>query len=214
MNAPVLLDTTLRDGEQSPGLYFTHEEKIFLATRLDELGVGIIEAGIPGMGREEQAVIRRLIRLKLKAEILTWNRLVVEDLIASLNCGATQVHVSVPTSPQMLSRKMRREPAWVFDQMEAVIRFAVDEGLRVSLGAEDASRTDPAFLSAVFRRAQDLGAVRVRYADTLGLLTPERTSQTIGGLTEGLGIPLDFHGHNDFGLATAIPLPRGRPGRR
>jgi homocitrate synthase NifV len=87
--------------------------------------------------------------------------------------------------------------------MDEVLTEALRQGLVVSLGAEDASRTELSFLKTVFRHAQDLGATRVRYADTLGLLTPERTARVIGDLAGALSIPVDFHGHNDFGMATA-----------
>jgi len=206
MNLPILLDTTLRDGEQSPGLYFTHDEKVYLAQELDQLGVAIIEAGVPGMGEEEQNVFRKLIHLHLNAEILAWNRLNIDDVRASLKCGVSHIHVSVPTSAILLSKKMQKDASWVFTQMEEVIGYALSENLVVSFGAEDASRTDLVFLSSVFQHAQNLGAVRVRYADTLGIMTPMQTSLAVDYLVQGLDIPLDFHAHNDFGFATANAL--------
>jgi homocitrate synthase NifV len=212
LQQPSLLDTTLRDGEQSPGLYFTNNEKVIIARALDELGVGIIEAGIPGMGKEEKNVFRKLVGLNLKAEILAWNRLAMDDVRSSLEAGVRSIHVSVPTSPQQLSRKIGREPSWIFRRMEEVVGFAVSEGLSVSLGAEDASRTETNFLKSIFLHAVQLGVTRVRYADTLGILTPEKTSRTIRALTHSLGIPLDFHAHNDFGLATANALSAWKAG--
>ena len=203
---PVLLDTTLRDGEQSPGLYFTVNEKICIAEKLDRLGVTIIEAGIPCMGIEEREVFRILLGLNLKAEILAWNRLVSEDVKTSLEAGIRSIHVSICTSPLQLTRKIRKDITWVLKRMEEVIGFAVREGLTVSFGAEDASRTDPELLRGIFRHARELGAVRVRYADTLGIMTPGKTSEIVGMLTKDLMIPLDFHAHNDFGLATANAL--------
>jgi homocitrate synthase NifV len=214
MTAPLLLDTTLRDGEQSPGLYFTHDEKLYLARELDALGVSVIEAGVAGMGAEEQAVLRKLVRLNLKADILAWNRLTLEDLGATLRSGVGHAHFSVPTSPQLLSRKLGKGTSWVFGQMEAVLGAARREGLVVSLGAEDASRSDPEFLMAVFRHAQALGVSRVRYADTLGLLTPDRTARIVSQITTALSVPLDFHGHNDFGMATANALASWKAGAK
>lgn len=214
MNSPIILDTTLRDGEQSPGLYFTQDEKITIAQKLDELGVSIIEAGIPGMGKEEKELFRKLIPLHLQAEILAWNRLTLEDVKASLDCGVSHIHVSVPTSSLLLSQKMKKDRSWVLKEMEKVIGFALREGLIVSFGAEDASRTDLAFLSTVFKHARDLGAIRVRYADTLGILSPMQTSKVIYHLTPDLGIPLDFHTHNDFGMATANSLCAWKSGAK
>jgi len=214
MTEPLLLDTTLRDGEQSPGIYFTVQEKIQLAEALDELGVSVIEAGIPQMGKEEKSVLRDLCHRNLKADILAWNRLTVEDVEASLECGARQIHVSVPTSTVLLSKDLHKETSWIQGQMDIVVGFALREGLTVSLGAEDASRTDPDFLAIVFKHAEDLGVTRVRYADTLGILTPEKTKKVISFLTNGLVIPLDFHAHNDFGLATANSLAAWHAGAR
>jgi homocitrate synthase NifV len=209
---PDLLDTTLRDGEQSPGLYFTDEEKAELACRLDALGVAVIEAGIPGMGSAEQGALRRLARLPLRAEILAWNRLDRSDVRASLEAGVRHVHVSVPTSRQQLERKLGKNLDWVKTRMEEVIGFARAEGLSVSLGAEDASRSDETDVAAVFHHAEDLGVRRVRYADTLGVMTPERAAGVMRRLSGALSIPIDFHGHNDFGLAGANALAAWRGG--
>jgi homocitrate synthase NifV len=206
MQKPVFLDTTLRDGEQSPGLYFTNEEKLRIARELDGLGIEIIEAGIPSMGEEERSYLCELKRMNLKSEILSWNRLLVDDVKLSLVSGMTSIHVSVPTSDIMIEKKMGKTREWIFGQMEEVISFALKEGASVSFGAEDASRTDPVFLKRVFVHAMELGVTRVRFADTLGIMTPSHVAELIGFLTEGLGISLDFHGHNDFGLATANAL--------
>lgn len=201
--APILLDTTLRDGEQSPGIYFTNEEKLEIASRLDELGVGIIEAGIPAMSSEERNVLARLADSKLHAKILSWNRLLKDDVLNSLNAGLRSIHVSIPTSDILLDFKLKKERNWVFQQIESVISFAVSEGAEISLGAEDSSRTETAFLKEVFLAAANAGAIRVRYADTLGILTPDKTAAEIALLVKDLPVPLDFHGHNDFGMATA-----------
>jgi homocitrate synthase NifV len=106
----------------------------------------------------------------------------------------------------MLKYKLRKDIDWVFRRMEDVIGFATKHGLTVSFGAEDASRTETGVLLAIYRHARDLGATRVRYADTLGIMTPDRILDTMRLLNADLGIPLDFHGHNDFGLATANAL--------
>jgi len=124
MHKPILLDTTLRDGEQSPGIYFTRDEKIQIARELDQIGIEIIEAGIPSMGEEEQKSISALKKLNLKADILSWNRLLVEDVQASFKAGIYSVHISVPTSDLMLGKKMGKDREWILPQMEKVILFA------------------------------------------------------------------------------------------
>jgi homocitrate synthase NifV len=201
--SPVYLDTTLRDGEQRPGVSFTRQAKVDLAKALDAWGIGIIEAGIPAMGRAERTTLDVLHGLGLAAEILVWNRLVDVDLDLCLGAGYPSLHLAVPVSDIMLAGKLHRDRSWVLTQVDRVVSRAVAAGRRVSVGAEDASRADPVFLAQVFARAAAAGASRVRYADTLGLLTPSRTSLEIGALTARLPVPLDFHGHNDFGLATA-----------
>ncbi len=206
MQKPIFLDTTLRDGEQTPGVYFTHDEKIHIAKALDQIGVEIIEAGIPSMGYEERSCLKALRQLNLKAEILSWNRLLEVDVKNSLEAEVTAIHVSVPTSDLMIEKKMGKKREWILSQMETVFAFAIREGAILSFGAEDASRTNPAFLKHIFQSAQDLGAKRVRFADTLGIMTPLQVAESIAYLSDGLSIPIDYHGHNDFGLATANAL--------
>lgn len=212
--SPKFLDTTLRDGEQRPGVSFTRRDKVDLARALDEWGVSIIEAGIPAMGRAERSTLEALMGLGLGAEILVWNRLVDADLELCLAAGYSHLHFSVPTSEVMLTGKLGKDRAWVLDRIDRVVGRAVEMGRTVSLGAEDASRTDLLFLNEVFARAVKAGASRVRYADTLGLLTPDRAAREVAFLTWSLGVPLDFHGHNDFGLATANTLAAFDAGAR
>jgi homocitrate synthase NifV len=212
--SPIFLDTTLRDGEQRPGISFTRNDKLDLARALDAWGVGILEAGIPAMGRAERGTLDALHGLGLNAEILVWNRLTDSDLDLCLAAGYPSAHFSVPVSDVMLSGKLGRDRAWVLNQVDRVVGRAVAAGLKVSVGAEDSSRADFAFLHAVFARACAAGASRVRYADTLGLLTPARTAREIGALAATVGAPIDFHGHDDFGLATANTLAAFEAGAR
>lgn len=209
---PLLLDTTLRDGEQSPGLYFTHDEKIELALNLDSLGVDIIEVGTPSMGIEEQTVFESLKKQNLNAKILAWNRLIESDLYASLNADIENLHFSVPTSAIHLNSKIKKDESWILHQMDKIITIALKEGCTVSLGAEDSSRSDVDFLISIFQYAEALGVTRIRYADTLGILTPEKTAKIISKITSNISIPIDFHAHNDFGLATANSLAAWKHG--
>ncbi|MFT3740317.1 MAG: hypothetical protein QM786_16340 [Breznakibacter sp.] len=206
MKAPVILDTTLRDGEQSPGVYFTRRDKLYVAKELDEMGIAIIEAGIPVMGPEEQHTLKLIRKTVKQARVLSWNRLLPQDVEASFRADVWTVHVSAPASDVMLEGKLGRSRSWLLSQIEKTIRFACDRGAEVSFGAEDASRSDLAFLANVFMTAQQLGAVRVRYADTLGLHTPRDVQRRMDELAPALQIPIDFHGHNDFGMATANAL--------
>lgn len=206
MRRPILLDTTLRDGEQTPGVYFTNKEKLYIASELSDMGVEIIEAGIPSMGEEERKSLKAIKMLNLKSEILSWNRLLLDDVITSLRAGIMTIHLSVPTSDVMIEKKMGKTRDWIIPQMEKVFSFALKEGAVISFGAEDASRTDTQFLKGIFDTAQLLGAKRVRFADTLGIMTPSQVASQLKYLSKDLNIAIDYHGHNDFGMATANAL--------
>ena len=204
----------MRDGEQTPGIYFTNDEKILIAKRLDALGIGVIEAGIPSMGPTEQRVLAQLARADLAAEILSWNRLVPADVDLSLACGVKHIHVSVPTSSTHIKMKFGKNREWIVQQIKRVIGYAVDRAAIVSFGAEDSSRTEADFLLEVFTTAIEAGASRVRYADTLGILTPDRASRIIAYLVGQFDVPIDFHGHDDFGMATANAVAAWKAGAR
>lgn len=197
-----ILDTTLRDGEQAAGLVFSLEEKMLIACLLDRLPIDEIEVGIPAMGRMEQEIIRE-IRGQVTKPLLTWNRGLEQDVEASLVCGISRVHLSLPVSDLHLEYKLRKGREWVLKQLDRVVRFAKNEGCEVSVGAEDATRADLEFLKEFIAVAQDAGAFRLRVADTVGVLDPFRSYHLIKGLKEGFDIELEIHAHNDFGMAAA-----------
>ena len=124
MNNIMIVDTTLRDGEQSAGIVFSHSEKVFIAEALDWAGVTVIEAGIPAMGHCEQEVVKHLQSLNLKAQIMTWNRAVIRDIKASIECGARHVHISVPVSDIHIKYKLQKNRAWVLDNLLKSVRYA------------------------------------------------------------------------------------------
>lgn len=143
--SPALVDTTLRDGEQAPGVAFSLQEKVIIARLLDSLGVEVIEAGIPAMGKIEQTAIKAICNLNLKAQVFVWNRLLLADLRASIACGARNVHICAPVSELHIKDKLSKNRQWVMDCLVRAIRYAKDYGCRVSVGAEDASRADFGF---------------------------------------------------------------------
>ncbi len=201
-----IVDTTLRDGEQTAGVVFSNQEKLRIARLLDELGVHQIEAGIPVMGGDEQQAIQDIVKLGLKASIMGWNRAVISDIEASLACGVDAVAISISTSDIHIEHKLMTTRGAVLERMVKATEFAKKHGVYISVNAEDASRTDMDFLIDFAREAKNAGADRLRYCDTVGILEPFTTYDRIKILIEKAGIDVEMHTHNDFGMATANAL--------
>ncbi|MEM9567211.1 MAG: homocitrate synthase [Cyanobacteria bacterium P01_E01_bin.34] len=199
-------DTTLRDGEQAAGVAFGLEEKVAIATFLDSIGIQELEVGIPAMGREEAQSIRVITELGLKAQLLGWNRAVLSDIQASIHCGLKRVHISIPVSDIQIQVKFQGDRNRMLNQLRDSIAFARDHGLEVSVGGEDSSRARESILLDVAQYAQELGAFRFRFCDTVGILDPFTTFDRVQTLVSSLTIPVEMHTHNDLGLATANAL--------
>ncbi len=198
-----IVDTTLRDGEQAPGVVFTTQERIAIATALDHIGIDEIEAGIPAMGETACRDIRKLSNLGLNCYLSSWCRAVKHDLILAARCRTPSVHISFPTSSVLLKTFDKNE-AWVLNQLEALVKYAGTCFDRVSVGAQDATRTDGNFLKQFALLAFDAGAESLRLADTVGMINPSTVIRLISTLKKAVpGLELEFHGHNDLGMATA-----------
>jgi homocitrate synthase NifV len=218
MTAPQLLpfvivnDTTLRDGEQAPGVSFTIEEKIAIARGLEAARVDEIEAGIPAMGAGEIEAITAVREAVRSAAVIAWCRMLESDVDAALKTGLTRINLSVPVSDRQIWVKFRSGREDVIARIRRVVSYARDKGFSVSVGGEDSSRADFDFLLRVVAAAETAGAHRFRFADTLGVLDPFRTHDIFKNLRQETDIELEFHGHDDLGLATANTLAAVRGG--
>jgi len=211
---PMLVDTTLRDGEQTAGVVFSNREKLRIARMLDNMGVHQIEAGIPVMGGDEKEVVREIASYNLQASIMAWNRANIEDIKHSLDCGVDAVAISISTSDIHIAHKLNTTREKVIKNMTQAVEFARQHNLYISANAEDASRSEMDFLVEFARQAQASGANRLRFCDTIGILEPFKTYDVVSELIEKTGMDIEMHTHNDFGMATANALAGLKAGAR
>lgn len=206
-------DTTLRDGEQAIGVVFTPDEKFAIACKLAELGVGRIESGFPRVSEEDTEAVRRMLAADLSSEIWGFARCVIADLDAHIELGTEQVLVEISTSEvKMKAYGFTREK--VMERVGNAVKHARDHDMRVNFFAVDATRSDQAFLKDVYAHAIEQGAEEISVVDTIGALAPEAVERMIRDFAQHVGprVPIHWHGHNDFGLATASAIAAVRGG--
>lgn len=199
-------DTTLRDGEQTAGVAFTSEEKVALAKMLSAAGVTDLEVGIPAMGEEECATIAEIRNALPNSVLMAWCRASKPEIKCAAQLQLDWVDISIPSSDQMIAHKLSTDRESLLSKVLECIRYAVSLGLQVCIGCEDASRADIDFLAEIGRRAASVGAQRLRYADTLGLLEPFTVYEQIKYLNAAQPLAIEIHCHDDLGLATANTL--------
>lgn len=205
-NDPKINDTTLRDGEQTPGVVFTIEEKLEIARLLDEIGVQQIEAGTPALSPHEEEAVRAIAKEGLNASIMGWARAVKNDIDAVIRTDADAIAISIATSDIHLQYKLRKTREEVLEMATSSVEYAKEHGLYVSLNAEDASRTDFPFLKEFSIKGREAGADRIRICDTLGVLIPMSCRYLVKKIIDEAKVSVEIHAHNDYSLAVANSL--------
>jgi isopropylmalate/homocitrate/citramalate synthase len=207
-------DTTLRDGEQTVGVAFSPQQKLEIARKLDELGVGRIEAGFPKVSAEDGEAISLILRAGLKdSEVWGFARATRGDVEELVRLGLQASVIEVPTSEIKL-KAYGITPDEAVRRATDAIRFAAENGIRVAFFGVDGSRADLEFLRRIYSAAIDAGAKEIVLVDTIGVCTPEAAEFLVRWAKDWVGddIPIHWHGHNDFGLGTAIAIAAVRGG--
>jgi isopropylmalate/homocitrate/citramalate synthase len=210
-----LYDTTLRDGEQTVGVVLDPGQKLEIARLLDELGIDRIEAGFPRVSQDDWDAVQLISDAGLSAEIWGFSRAVPADLEALVELGVGASVIESPISDFKLEAiGVPREK--MLGRITDAMRFAAEHGIHAAFFGVDSTRADPAFYEQVYRAAVEAGAKEVAVVDTLGIASPEAVADLVGRTVEWVGpdVPVHFHGHNDFGLATASAVAAVRAGAR
>ena len=206
-------DTTLRDGEQTVGVVLSPQQKLEIARKLDELGVSRIEAGFPRVSADDAEAIRLMSRASLKAELWGFSRAVKADLEELVKLGVRATIIEAPTSDiKLKAYGISRDE--VLRRVREAISFAKQNGIMVAFFAVDGTRTGLEFLKQVYLAALEAGAAELVVVDTIGACGPEAAEFLTREVCAwaGPGVPVHWHGHNDFGLGTASAIAAVRGG--
>ena len=198
-------DTTLRDGEQTPGLSLTSNEKLEIAKQLNDIKVDTIEAGSAITSEGEREAIKLITSENLNSKIASFARTLKKDVDYCIECEVDIVNIVVPTSKLHMEYKLKKSPEEVLKNAIEVSEYAVDNGLKVLISSEDGSRSDRDFLKKIFQETINVGVSGICPCDTVGLLRPDKAKTFYNEFTS-LGVPVSTHCHNDFGLAVANTL--------
>jgi isopropylmalate/homocitrate/citramalate synthase len=206
-----LYDTTLRDGEQTVGVVLDPDEKLEIARLLDELGIDRIEAGFPRVSDDDWQAVAKIAAAGLRAEVWGFSRAVPADLEALVELGVRFSVIESPISDLKLDAiGVPREK--MLDRITSAMRFAAEHGIHAAFFGVDSTRAERDFYDAVYSAAVEAGAKEVVVVDTLGIASPEAVEELVGHTVELVDVPVHFHGHNDFGVATASAVAAVRAG--
>jgi len=207
-----ICDVTLRDGEQTPGVSFTCDEKKSIAHVLDNVGVEVIEAGFPIVSAEEKKCVAEIAGMGLDARVCCLARARKEDADCAIDCDVDLVSIFIATSDLHIRHKYKKPRDVVVRAALEIVEYVHDHGIAVRFAAEDASRTDRGFLKDVFRQGEDHGAQLLSFADTVGCLTPLEMYEVMGDLVATVRAPVCVHCHNDMGFAAANTITAAEAG--
>ncbi|KON27357.1 2-isopropylmalate synthase [miscellaneous Crenarchaeota group archaeon SMTZ-80] len=202
----LILDTTLREGEQTPGVNFSVDDKIQIAKKLSDIGVDMIEAGDPNVSKDLYEAVKRIANEGLSSEILAHVRAVKKDIDKAIECNVDRIAIYFGTSKTHLTYKLKKDKEEAIKIIIQAIEYAREHGFKVRFTAEDASRTDYSFLVRICNAAVNAGADRVSIPDTVGVMTPKRIKDLFIRLRSDVNVELDTHCHNDLGMANSNTL--------
>ena len=194
-------DSTLRDGEQMPGVRFSLEQKTAIARKLDEVGVHQVEAGFPAVSDSERESVKAVAGLGLDAEILCLARTKEEDIDVAMACDVDMVLLFIATSELHMRYKLKMTWEQVLERAVLATEYCRDHGMKISMSTEDSTRSDAGRILELYKACEEAGACRIGVTDTLGCASPEAISNLIGEVRRGTKTPISAHLHNDFGLA-------------
>jgi len=196
-----IFDTTLRDGEQTPGVSFSEDVKIKIAKQLDKLGIDIIEAGFPSSTEEEKNTVKKISSLGLNSEICGLSRVIKSDIDACIDADVDIVHLFVSTSDVQIKSTIKKDKYEILRISQDCIQYVKDHGIKCLFSAMDATRTDRTYLINIYKAAEDAGVDIINVPDTVGVSTPFKMYDLISEISSKIKVPIDVHCHNDFGLA-------------
>ena len=207
-----IVDTTLRDGEQSPGIALSIEDKVRIARLLDDIGVYEIEAGVPVLSEAEEESIVKIIENRRNARISVWSRMNIEDVKRSTVCKPDIIHIGAPVSYVQIYSKLKKNKGWVIKKLLECVDVAKSRSISVTVGLEDASRSDIGFILSLIKELKRAGVDIIRIADTVGVLTPNRTKELVETIVTNTEMKVEMHVHNDLGMAVANSIIGAKAG--
>jgi 2-isopropylmalate synthase len=201
-----IFDTTLRDGEQTPGVSLTFEDKLEIARQLSQLGVDAIEAGSPMSSEGEKRIVKEIAKEGLKTEVCALARTTRSDIDAAIECDVDMIHTFIPTSPVQMKYAVGLTPEQVLEATVDSVKYIKKHGLKCEFSPMDATRSELKFLKQVCRAAEKAGTDMINIPDTVGIMVPRTMHKLIEEVKTAVKVPISIHCHDDFGMAVANSL--------